>query len=268
MLPIIALKQTRWRNIVDKRLNRVPEITIYFWIIKILATTVGETAADYLSGTLNLGLSITSYIMSGLLLVALFNQFRLKQYVPASYWFVVVLTSIVGTLITDRLVDELGVSLVTTAIVFSLILLAVFALWYFSEKTLAMHSIRTAKRELFYWAAILFTFALGTSAGDLLAETSGLGYTMSAFVFGAFILAIAGGYYYLRMNAVLAFWIAYILTRPLGASIGDLLSQPAENGGIGWGTVGTSMVFLCIILSLVIYLSLKQKKPTLSSTDL
>jgi uncharacterized membrane-anchored protein len=253
---------------MQKLLNRVPEITIYFWIIKILATTVGETAADYLSGTLNLGLSVTSYIMSGLLIIALLNQFRLKRYVSVSYWLVVVLTSIVGTLITDRLVDELGVSLVTTAIVFGIILVAVFVLWYLSEKTLAMHSIRTAKRELFYWAAILFTFALGTSTGDLLAETTGLGYAMSAIVFGVFIAAIAAGYYYLQVNGVLAFWLAYILTRPLGASIGDLLSQSAENGGLGWGTVGTSMVFLCIILSLVIYLSFKQKNPALSPIEI
>ena len=252
---------------MQKILNRVPEITIYFWVIKILATTVGETAADYLSATLNLGLGITSYIMGGLLLIALFNQFRLKRYVPVSYWLVVVLTSIVGTLITDRLVDELGVSLVTTAVVFSLALSAVFVIWYLREKTLAMHSIHTASRELFYWAAILLTFALGTSAGDLLAETSGLGYAMSALVFGAFIAIIAAGYYYLRVNGVLAFWIAYILTRPLGASIGDLLSQPTDNGGLGWGTIGTSIVFLCVILSLVIYLSLKQKRPVLSSVD-
>jgi len=252
---------------MQKALNRVPEITIYFWIIKILATTVGETAADYLSATLSLGLSITSYIMGGLLAIALLNQFRLKRYVPVSYWLVVVLTSIVGTLITDRLVDEFGVSLVTTAMVFGFALLAVFVIWYLREKTLAMHSIRTAPRELFYWAAILLTFALGTSTGDLLAETTGLGYAMSALVFGVLIAAIAAGYYYLQMNGVLAFWLAYILTRPLGASIGDLLSQPTENGGLGWGTVGTSMLFLCIILSLVIYLSLTQKKPSLSSID-
>jgi len=245
---------------MTKALNRVPEITIYFWIIKILATTVGETGADYLSATLNLGLGVTSYIMGGVLLIALFNQFRLKQYIPASYWFVIVLTSIVGTLITDRLVDELGVSLVTTAIIFSFALLTVFVLWYVQEKTLAMHSINTTKREIFYWAAVLLTFALGTSTGDLLAETSGLGYGMSALAFGASIAAITVGYYYLRLNSVLAFWIAFILTRPLGASIGDLLSQPTTAGGLGWGTVGTSMLFLSVILSLIIYLTLNQKK--------
>jgi uncharacterized membrane-anchored protein len=252
---------------MTKALNRVPEITIYFWIIKSLATTVGETGADYLSTTLNLGLGVTSYIMGGVLLIALFNQFRLKQYMPASYWFVIVLTSIVGTLITDRLVDELGVSLATTAIIFSFALLTVFVLWYVQEKTLAMHSINTAKREIFYWAAVLLTFALGTSTGDLLAETSGLGYGMSALVFGVSIAIITSAYYYLRLNSVLAFWIAFILTRPLGASIGDLLSQPTTAGGLGWGTVGTSMLFLSIILSLIIYLSLKQKKSILSSID-
>lgn len=243
-----------------KILNRVPEVTGSFWIIKVLATTVGETAADYLSVNLNFGLSVTSYVMSGVLLIALLNQFRLKRYVPVSYWIVVVLMSITGTLITDRLVDELGVSLMTTIIVFSVVLLAVFAFWYSNEKTLAMHSINTATRELFYWVAILFTFALGTATGDFLAEALKLGYAQSALVFGVLIAIVAAGYYYFRMNAVLAFWIAYILTRPLGASTGDLLSQPTTNGGFGFGTIGTSMLFLSIIVSLVIYLSLKQKK--------
>lgn len=249
---------------MKKILNRVPEVTIYFWIIKVLATTVGETAADLLSVTLNLGLNVTSYIMSGLLLITLLNQFRLKRYLPASYWFVVVLLSIVGTLITDQLVDDFGVSLVTTTIVFSFALLVVFVIWYLSEKTLAMHSIHTAKRELFYWAAILFTFALGTSTGDLLAEALGLGYAQSGLVFSALIAMTTIGYYYFSMNAVLAFWIAYILTRPLGASIGDLLSQPVKQGGLGLGTVHTSITFICIIVSLVIYLSFKQKKNNLT----
>ena len=250
-----------------KVLSRVPEVTIYFWIIKILATTVGETAADFLSVTLNLGLTLTSYLMSGVLLIALLNQFRLKKYVPASYWIVVVFTSITGTLITDSLVDNLGVSLVTTTIAFSVLLLVVFGLWYSKEKTLAMHSINTNEREFFYWMAILFTFALGTATGDLLAEALKLGYAQSALIFGALIAIITGCYYYFGMNGVLAFWLAYILTRPLGASIGDLLSQPAKNGGYGLGTTGTSILFLCIILSLVIYLSFKHKKPASQPID-
>ena len=244
---------------MQKMLNRVPEVTGSFWIVKVLATTVGETAADYLSVNLKLGLSVTSYIMSGVLLIALLNQFRLKRYIPASYWIVVVLMSITGTLITDRLIDSFGVSLVTTTIVFSIVLSVIFVLWYLNEKTLAMHSINTVKRELFYWAAILFTFALGTATGDLVAEALKLGYTQATLIFGLLIAAVVISYYYLRMNAVLAFWVAYILTRPLGASTGDLLSQPAGNGGFGLGTVGTSMLFLSTIVSLIIYISVKPK---------
>lgn len=170
-------------------------------------------------------------------------------------------------MITDRLVDELGVSLVTINVIFSVVLTAVFGWWYASEKTLAMHSVDTPKRELFYWAAILFTFALGTATGDLLAESLDLGYAGSVLVFGAAIGVIAIGYYYLKLNAVLAFWLAYILTRPVGASIGDLLSQPVRNGGYGLGTVGTSIIFLSIITSLIIYLSLKQKRSISSTID-
>ena len=244
-----------------KMLNRVPEVTLYFWIIKIMATTVGETGADFLAFTMNFGLAATSYIMSALLAVLLWNQFRLKRYVPVSYWAVVVLVSIVGTLITDRLVDEMGVSLVTITIVFTLALLGVFAIWYDSEKTLAMHSIKTTKREVFYWIAILLTFALGTAAGDLLAERLSLGYGVSALLFGSVIAVDAIAYYRFNMNGVLTFWLAYVLTRPLGASIGDLLSQPVKNGGLGFGTVGTTIAFTTTIAILIVYLSIKQRKP-------
>jgi uncharacterized membrane-anchored protein len=250
---------------MNKLLNRVPEVTLYFWIIKIMATTVGETGADFLAFTMNFGLPNTSYIMSALLAIALWNQFRLKRYLPASYWAVVVLVSIVGTLITDRLVDEMGVSLVTTTIVFSIALIGVFAVWYGSEKTLAMHSIKTTKRELFYWAAILLTFALGTAAGDLLAEGTGLGYAISAMLFGTVIGAIALAYYRFNLNAVLTFWLAYVLTRPLGASIGDLLSQPIKNGGLGFGTVGTTIAFVTTISILIVYLSIQQQSISKSS---
>jgi uncharacterized membrane-anchored protein len=200
-------------------------------------------------------------MMTVLLILALLNQFRLKRYVPAMYWIVVVLMSTTGTLINDGLVENFRVSMLTLNIVFSVVLAVIFALWYVREKTLAMHSIHTASRERFYWAAILFTFALGTATGDLLAETLKLGYLQSGLLFGAVIGAITMAYRYLKLNAVLAFWLAYILTRPLGASIGDLLSQAKEDGGLGFGTTGTSMLFLSIITSLVIYLSLKQKRP-------
>jgi len=237
-------------------LNKVPEVTVYFWIIKILATTVGETAADLLSLRLDLGLTITSWIMSAAFVVALLFQLAARRYRPPIYWITVVAISVVGTLISDNLVDGLGISLVTTSFVFGAILAVVFALWYASERTLSIHTIVTRRRELFYWAAILFTFAMGTSVGDLLAERLDLGYGQAAIVFFAMIGAVALLYYKLKLDGILCFWIAYILTRPLGASMGDLLAKPSIAGGLGWGTVVTSIVFLGVILALVVYLTL------------
>lgn len=244
---------------LKQMLNKVPEATLYFWIIKVLATTVGETGADFLAVNLNLGLSITSYIVSGLLLASLFIQFKARKYVPCMYWLVVVLISVVGTLITDNLVDNLGVSLEAATIAFSLALAVTFAVWYASEKTLSIHSIYTSKREFFYWLTILFTFALGTAAGDLVSEAGGIGYGASGLLFIAAIAAIALSYHFLKMNAILAFWLAYIFTRPLGASMGDLLSKPLTQGGIGLGTVDTSALFVTIIISLVVFLTVTKK---------
>ena len=240
-------------------LNKVPEVTLYFWIIKIMATTVGETAADFLNVDLHFGLTGTSVAMGTLLAIFLFMQMRARKYVPWLYWVVVVLISIFGTLITDNLVDNFGVPLETTTIAFGLALLVTFAVWYASEKTLSIHTIFSTKREAFYWAAILFTFALGTAAGDLAAEGLKLGYANSALMFGALIAVVTIAYFVFKANAVLAFWIAYILTRPLGASLGDSLSQPVANGGFGLGATITSAIFLVTILSLVIYLTATRK---------
>lgn len=239
-------------------LNKVPEVTIYFWIIKVLATTVGETAADLLSTRLNLGLTITSYVMSAVFILALIVQVRAKRYMPPLYWVTVVLISVVGTLISDNLVDGMGISLTTTSTAFGLTLAVVFALWYRSEKTLSIHTIFTTRRELFYWAAILFTFAMGTSAGDLIAEKLNLGYGPTAIVFAALIGIIVLLYRAVKMDAILAFWLAYIMTRPLGASIGDFLAKPVIAGGLGWGTVTTSLIFLAAILALVIFLTISR----------
>jgi uncharacterized membrane-anchored protein len=239
-------------------LNKVPEVTIYFWIIKVMATTVGETAADLVSVRLNLGLTLTSYVMSAVFLAALIVQVRAKRYLRPLYWITVVLISVVGTLVSDNLVDGMGISLVTTSIAFGLILSAVFALWYRSERTLSIHTIFTTRRELFYWAAILFTFALGTSVGDLLAEKLDLGYGQAVIVFAAMIGIVAFLYYVLKMDGILSFWLAYILTRPLGASMGDLLAKPVIAGGMGWGTVTTSLMFLAVILMLVVYLTISR----------
>jgi uncharacterized membrane-anchored protein len=236
-------------------LNKVPEVTIYFWVIKILCTTVGETAADLLNENLGLGLTNTSYIMAALLIVTLVFQFRTRRYIPGIYWLAVVLISVVGTLISDNLTDNYGVTLETTTTVFAASLAVVFVAWYAVEKTLSIHSIVTTRREGFYWLAILFTFALGTSAGDLTAERLELGFFVSVLLFAGLILAVTIAHLRFKLNAVLSFWIAYILTRPLGASIGDFLSQPRTDGGQGLGTIATSCVFLTAILALVVYLT-------------
>lgn len=242
---------------------KVPEVTVYFWIIKVLCTTVGETAADLLNENLGFGLTNTSIVMTVLLAVVLVVQFRVRRYVPGIYWAAVVLVSVVGTLISDNLTDNLGISLVTTTIVFGAALAVTFVAWYSSERTLSIHSIFTTKRETFYWLTILFTFALGTSAGDLAAERLNLGYWVSAVLFAGLIGAVAVAWR-LGASAVTMFWAAYVLTRPLGASIGDWLSQAKADGGLGVGTVATSVIFLGAILALVVYLT-RSRRDVLTS---
>lgn len=237
-------------------LNKVPKITVVFWLIKLLAVTVGETAADYMNLDLGLGLTNTSVILAALLALALAVQFAQDRYVPGIYWTAVVLISVVGTLVTDNLSDGLGVPLLYSTIGFSIALALTFAVWFRSEKTLSIHSIFTRRREAFYWLAILFTFALGTAAGDLTAEQFGIGYLQTGLIFGALIAAIAFCYFVFHLNAILAFWLAYILTRPLGASFGDWFSQDPGHGGLGLGTVATSYIFLGAIAALVLYLAL------------
>lgn len=236
--------------------NRVPQVTPDFWIVKLLAVTVGETAADYLAVNLGLGLPATSLIMSGFLIAALVLQFAQRRYVPWTYWLAVVLVSVVGTLITDNLVDNLGVSLQAATLGFAIALAATFALWFAVERTLSIHTIYTFRREAFYWLAILFTFALGTAAGDLVAEGLSLGYLQAGLAYSAAIAVIALGYYVFKLNGILAFWLAYILTRPMGASFGDLMSQAKADGGLGFGTTTTSLVFLFGIAVVIAYMTI------------
>ncbi|MCY7400468.1 MAG: hypothetical protein LH477_05825 [Nocardioides sp.] len=249
-------------------LNKVPEVTVWFWIIKVMATTVGETVADFLTGTVGLSLNAATVVIGAALAIALVAQFRLRRYLPAVYWAAVVLISVVGTLITDNLVDEYGVALQTTTILFAAALAATFALWFASERTLSIHTITTRRREGFYWTAILFTFTLGTAAGDLLAEGFGLGYGVSAVLFAGVILAIWIAHRILGLGAVLSFWAAYVITRPLGASVGDLLSQPTADGGVGLGTTATSALFLLVILAVVTYLAITRRDVTPPPTAL
>ena len=262
-----ALPPSTTHSLIRTTLNKVPEITLWFWIIKVLATTVGETGADYLNFTLGFGLGNTSLVMSALLAISLAAQMRARRCMQPLYWLVVVLVSVVGTLLTDNLVDHLGVPLQVLTPLFTVALVATFAAWYAREKTLSMHHIDTASREGWYWLAILLTFALGTAAGDLVAETLQLGYLNSSVMFAAAIGLIALAHYGFRLGAVTAFWIAFVLTRPLGASLGDWLSQPATNGGLGLGTVTTSFAFLVAILSLVTLSTLTRSNTRAQSRD-
>jgi uncharacterized membrane-anchored protein len=239
----------------SRRPNRVPQVTVEFWLIKLMAVTMGETAADFLAVNLGLGLAATSAITAVLLAAVLALQFARRRYVPWTYWLAVVLISIVGTLVTDNLVDTLGVSLVASTLGFSLALALTFLAWYRVEGTPSIHTIVTARREAFYWLAVLFTFALGTAAGDLVAEKFGLGYLATGILFGLVILSLSIGWLALELDGILAFWLVYIFTRPLGASFGDLMSQPAEYGGLGFGTVVTSGIFLAVIVAIVIWMT-------------
>ena len=262
--PIATHGHRRFGPGIGRRmLNKVPEVTLWFWIIKIMCTTVGETAADYLNDNLGFGLTNTTIVAGVLLIALLVWQFRLDRYVPGVYWSVVVVISVFGTLITDNMTDRYNVPLTTSTPIFAVILMIVFAVWWSVERTLSIHTIFTTRREGFYWLAILFTFALGTAAGDLVAEKASLGYGISIAIFGGVIVLITIAHYGLKMNAVLSFWLAYIMTRPLGASIGDFMSQHSKKyGGLGLGTTGTSYIFLACILALVVFLSITRRDAT------
>jgi len=231
-------------------INKVPAVTLSFWIIKIMSTTVGETGADYLAVNAGLGQGATRAVMGALLAAALIVQMNKQRYTPWIYWLTVVLVSVVGTQITDLLTDGLGVSLYVSTSIFAAVLAGIFALWFGVERSLSIHEIRTPRREWFYWSAILCTFALGTAAGDLATEALGLGFTWGAVSFGA-LIALTYGVWRMGGNAVLTFWIGYILTRPFGASLGDLLTQAKTYGGLGMGAMWTSAIFLTVIVMLV-----------------
>jgi uncharacterized membrane-anchored protein len=239
-------------------LNKVPEVVIWFWIIKVLCTTVGESFADWINQTLGVGLVNTSLIFTAVLAAVLFVQMRLPRYVPFAYWLTVVVLSVTGTLYTDILTDQLHVPLAVSTSIFAVALAVVFGIWYSRERTLSIHSIVTTPREAFYWLAVLVTFALGTAAGDWTLELTGWSPGKAVLMPTALILAVVIGWR-LGANVVLSFWLAYILTRPLGANLGDWLALPKAEGGLGLGTAVTSVIFLLAILATVVYLSVTRK---------
>src|SRR5882724_8879253 len=235
-------------------LSKVPEVTVWFWVIKILCTTVGESFADWINMTLGVGLIPTALIFTVVLAAVLGWQLTLTRYVPFVYWLTVVVLSVTGTLYTDILTDNLGVPLALSTSVFAAILAVVFGVWYARERTLSIHSIVTRPRELFYWLAVLVTFALGTAAGDWILELTGWGPGTSVLLPVGLIVAIVIGWR-LGANSVLSFWLAYILTRPLGANLGDWLGFPKDQQGLGLGVALTSVIFLSAILATVVYLT-------------
>jgi len=242
-------------------LNKVPEVTVYFWIIKILCTTVGESFADYINETLGFGLINTTLVFSVALVATLVFQFRVDRYIPSVYWLAVVLISVVGTLLTDNLTDGHNVPLWISSTVFAVLLATVFGIWYARERTLSIHTIVTTPRESFYWLTVLVTFALGTAVGDWTLDLTGWSPGVSVLLPLGLILAVLASWK-IGAGPVLSFWLAYILTRPLGANIGDYLASPQSDGGLGLGTLGTSVLFLGTILAVVVYLTLTEKDRT------
>jgi uncharacterized membrane-anchored protein len=256
-----GVKDTLTKTSSRIMLNKVAEVTIWFWIIKVLCTTVGESFADWINMTLGVGLQKTALIFTGVLIAVLAWQFAVRRYVPFAYWLTVVVVSVTGTLYTDILTDAHGVPLALSTSVFAVLLAIVFGVWYARERTLSIHTIVTTPREAFYWLAVLVTFALGTAAGDWTLELTGWSPGVAVLLPAGLIAAIWLGWR-LGMNAVLSFWIAYILTRPLGANLGDYFASSKADGGLGLGTALTSVIFLGAILATVIYLTISKSDVT------
>ena len=239
-------------------LNRVAGLTVFFWIIKILSTTVGETAADFVSADLGLGLTNTALIMGVVTVAAVAWQLRIKKYYAPAYWLLIVMMSIEGTLITDILVDKYDISLITLDSVFFVSMVAIFLLWYKEEGTLSIHAIDNNRREIFYWLIVLITFALGTAVGDTVSEHLNFGYLHSLLLFGGVFLLAYVLFLAKILNGVTAFWVAFIVTRPVGASLGDLMIQLPKDGGLGLGTGLVNIGFFAIVIGLAAFLTISR----------
>jgi len=239
-------------------INRVAGLTLFFWIVKILSTTVGETAADYVNADMHVGLIVTTILLGVITIASIIWNFKMKKYFAPAYWFLIVMMSIEGTLITDLLVDEFGVSLLILDGVFALFMVAGFYLWYKEEGTLSIHKITNNRREMFYWLIVLTTFALGTGVGDTVSEYLNFGYLHSLILFSA-VFFIAGGLFYAKiLNSITAFWIAFIVTRPIGASLGDLFIQSPSDGGMGISAGTINIGFFAVIITVVTYLAISK----------
>lgn len=240
-------------------MKKFPEITIAFWIMKICATTLGETAGDLFSMTLNIGYALSSIMLIIFFLSTLKMQLKAKKYIAPLYWSVILSTSMAGTTMSDFIDRTLGMGYASGTSILLLLLTAVFLLWKMAEKSISVDSISTPGGELFYWTAILISNTLGTALGDFLADNSGLGFFGGAILIGSLLLLITLFHFFIKVSSVLLFWTAFILTRPFGATFGDLLTKPIEKGGLGFGTVGSSLILLTILI-VMISLSFLNKK--------
>jgi len=240
-------------------MNKVAPVTFSFWIMKICATTLGETAGDLLSMTLNVGYGLSSVILIGFFLIAVVAQLMSREFRPMLYWTVIIATSTSGTTMSDFMDRTLGLGYAKGSLILITCLLVVLTIWRFSEKTLSVSNIQTTKVEFFYWVAILFSNTLGTALGDLLADNSGLGFSGGAALIGGLIGLVVVAAYFTKLNRVMLFWVAFVLTRPFGATFGDLLTKPAEKGGLAFGTVGSSLILAFLLVILIFYTSNAQK---------
>ncbi|GAB4550142.1 MAG: membrane protein [Pleurocapsa sp.] len=240
-------------------MNKLPQITAFFWIMKICATTLGETAGDLLSMTLNVGYAISSLLLIGIFLVTLITQLQSKSHNPLLYWTVILSTSTAGTTMSDYMDRTLGLGYAKGSLILVSILLIILAFWKFTVGSLSVTNIKTLRVELLYWTAILFSNTLGTALGDFLADSSGLGFAGGALLIAFLIALVLAAYYFTQISPVLLFWIAFVLTRPLGATMGDFLTKTHEKGGLGYGTVGSSIVLLSILIVCIVFTTLKHR---------
>lgn len=241
-------------------MNKLPQITLAFWVMKICATTLGETAGDLLSMTLDVGYAMSSLILISVFVLTLITQLMAKTYKPLLYWIVILSTSTAGTTMSDFMDRTLGLGYATGSMILIAILLAIFAAWRLSGDSLNVSKVQSFRGEMFYWMAILFSNTLGTALGDYLADDSGLGFAGGALLIGSTIAVVVLLKYFTKISTVLLFWVAFVLTRPFGATLGDLMTKSHEKGGLDFGTIGSSAVLAGILLAMIIGASYAQKR--------
>lgn len=244
----------------DRVWNKIPELTLLFWIIKILCTTVGETGGDLLAQTMNVGYATSTLIFFGFFLVMLAFQLISKKCIPPIYWLVIIATSTAGTTMSDYMDRTLGLGYMLGSVILISILILVLIVWKITEKSISVSEINSRRGEIFYWVAILFSNTLGTALGDFLADDSGLGFAGSALLISAVLLLIVLAYYFTKISRVVLFWIAFVLTRPFGATFGDLLTKPKDHGGLAFGTLGATIILLSLAIIFVVYEMVQMKQ--------